>query len=309
MLIDCTLSNFKVPGFEDVIPLFGTKKPNGQSVLAREAHSNIAMPFALMRPHVVAESCSTSAIEVNSVFDLSVAGVTLEAGAAAYNGCTLHIINSSDGPSCVLVNETKTFEVPEGETLDLEYIGGRWREWKSGGKANHIVGEYRTLSFEPTPLEMAQWRLMPLQWQIVAVADYHDLFVRKWVGPELNDTALWWYRCDDDGTRNVDGEYIRVEDARGLFFRNAGANAILSAANNAPYDGGDVGKYQPEMLQAHTHSKSFLFANPGTQNADARFWAKINNQTNDASWTITFDLAGGKETRPVSIAVLVYVTY
>jgi hypothetical protein len=127
MNVDCTLNSFAVPGFSGLDPIFGTKKPTGEAISSREAHTNISMPFALMRPHVVNENSTTTEVEVNSVFDITVPNITLEISEAAYNRCRAYIVNSSGGPATVLVNETETIALFRGETLDLEFTGGKWR--------------------------------------------------------------------------------------------------------------------------------------------------------------------------------------
>ncbi|MDR1230175.1 MAG: DUF6273 domain-containing protein [Spirochaetaceae bacterium] len=127
MTVDCTLNSFAVPGFSNLVPDFGVKKPVGEPVSSREAHVNIAMPFTLMRPHVVDENSTTTEVEVNSVFDITVAGITLEIGEAAYNRCKAHIINSSSGSVSVLVNETETITLFRDEIIDLNFARGKWR--------------------------------------------------------------------------------------------------------------------------------------------------------------------------------------
>jgi len=113
---------------------------------------------------------------------------------------------------------------------------------KSATLENRIIGEYRFFSYQPSPLQLAKWRCLPIQYQIIEIALYPDLCATKWVGAGLNATADYWYKCDENGTRNPDGLYMRVEDGRGMFYRGAGANAIKKGANNAPYDGGNIGQ-------------------------------------------------------------------
>jgi hypothetical protein len=112
------------------------------------------------------------------------------------------------------------------------------------GGGGSIVGEYRYLSFQPTPLQLAENRLLELQHQIIEIALYPELCALKYVGDDQNETADWWYKCDEDGTRNVSGLYMRVEDPRGLFFRAAGANALKTASDGTPYDGGEPGAFE-----------------------------------------------------------------
>ncbi|MDR2193484.1 MAG: hypothetical protein LBP19_03320 [Treponema sp.] len=114
MNVDCTLNSFAVPGFSGFDQIFGTKKPTGETISSREAAVNIAMPFTLMRPHIINESSMTTGIEVNSVFDLTVTGITLEISAAVYNRCAVHIINSSSGSVSVLMNENESIALGTG---------------------------------------------------------------------------------------------------------------------------------------------------------------------------------------------------
>jgi len=106
------------------------------------------------------------------------------------------------------------------------------------GFANRVIGEYHDLSYQPSTLQLVKWRLLPLQYQIIEIALYQDLCDIKWVGASANATADWWYKCNEDGTRNPDGLYMRVEDGRGMYRRGYGANAIKKAANNTPYEAG-----------------------------------------------------------------------
>jgi hypothetical protein len=109
-----------------------------------------------------------------------------------------------------------------------------------GGAGSRIPGEYRYLSFQPTPLQLVEWRLLELKYQIIETALYPELCALKYIGDDKNAAADWWYKCAADGTRNVNGLYMRVEDPRGLFFRAAGANALHTAA-----DGGEAGAFEP----------------------------------------------------------------
>ena len=111
------------------------------------------------------------------------------------------------------------------------------------------VGEYVFYNYQPDPVLLAKKRHMVLNFQIIEIALYSDLCELKWVGSAANASASFWYKCNADGTRNVNGQYMRVEDGRGMFYRGAGANAVLKAANNTPYDGGTIGEHQPDQLQ------------------------------------------------------------
>jgi hypothetical protein len=129
--IDCTLAAFKVPGFQNYTPAFGTKKEEGVSLTPREANTNIMMPFSRQRPFVISEDSATSAIETDAVFDINTAGVTLTLG-AAFTGCFIRVINSSDDDVTVIYGDEKEQVIGSGKSVHLEYIG-EWDIAASGG--------------------------------------------------------------------------------------------------------------------------------------------------------------------------------
>jgi len=135
--INTTLDSFVSPGFLGYEPEFGTKKPDGKSISSREAAINIAMPFQRERPFFVSEESTTTLIEANSVFDITVAGITFELGAAAYNGAEIRIINSSDGYASLLINGSETIGIASREIIGLIYLAGEWY-WPN--RENQAVG-------------------------------------------------------------------------------------------------------------------------------------------------------------------------
>jgi len=134
---------------------------------------------------------------------------------------------------------------------------------------NRIIGDYRFFSYQPSPLQLAKWRCLPLQYQIIEKALYPDLCATKWVGAGLNATADYWYKCDENGTRNPNGLYMRVEDGRGMFYRGAGANAIKKGANNAPYDGNAIGSFIEDAIRQ-------IFGTAGLFHSDPS-WGLLRN--------------------------------
>jgi len=124
-VIDCTLSNFSVPGFVDVNPPFGTKKPDGQSVLAREANINIMMPFLKQRPLSVVENSTTSEIQANTVFNLQTAGITLTLGNGGFIGCRVKVLNSTAGAALVAFSG-KNQSIEAGKVCEFEYTVNGW---------------------------------------------------------------------------------------------------------------------------------------------------------------------------------------
>jgi hypothetical protein len=96
------------------------------------------------------------------------------------------------------------------------------------------VGELHELAAENGEWELAKCRYLPLHYEIIEIALYQELCEKMYCGDEYNNTAYFWYKCNDDGTRNVNGQYMRVADYRGMFTRGAGVNEVFKGANNTP---------------------------------------------------------------------------
>jgi hypothetical protein len=112
-------------------------------------------------------------------------------------------------------------------------------------------GYILAFDFEPTVYELATWRCLPLQGQIVQISLYQRLCDRKYVGDAANATADWWYKTSDPQgqVRDVNGAYMRVLDHQGLFIRGAGQNSKYRMANDAPYNGGAIGAYLSDAIR------------------------------------------------------------
>ncbi|MDR1836601.1 MAG: hypothetical protein LBQ89_02975, partial [Treponema sp.] len=138
------------------------------------------------------------------------------------------------------------------------------------GFSPRIVGEYHFLAYEPSVAELIRLRLLPLKGQIINIAQYEELCSLKYVGDDENETALWWYKCEEDGTRNIDGLFMQTEDDRGLFFRGAGANSIVRTDMNnplsPPYDGNSIGIFQTDLLQYFVCPIYYNNGNPPVSN-------------------------------------------
>jgi len=107
----------------------------------------------------------------------------------------------------------------------------------------YVVGEYHYFGVELDDWELAQLRYLPLNFQIINIAQYAELCKKKYCGNDQNATAPWWYKCDQNGTRNINGLYMRVEDSRGMFYRVAGVNAAVRPSIDTLYDGGAIGDF------------------------------------------------------------------
>jgi hypothetical protein len=115
----------------------------------------------------------------------------------------------------------------------------------------HHVGKVEPFLRMPTPAQLATWRMLPLQGQVISVVQYAELCDAMWVGAAANATADWWYRTSDAaGTvRDPNGAYMRVLDIHGLFLRAAGQNSKYKMASGAPYDGGAIGTHIADAIQ------------------------------------------------------------
>ena len=176
---------------------------------------------------------------------------------------------------------------------------------------NRIVGQKVELLFKPTNLWLLKWRLLELNYQIIKISDYQDLCDFMWVGAADNATAPFWYRCNADGTRNVNGEYMRVADWRGIFGRGAGKNAVYKGANNTPYDGGTIGAILIDKYRAHQHMLESI--NGIIQNQNEPYgilWGTMESggYLGYINYNLTYP-SGDYETAPVSGAYLGCVTY
>jgi hypothetical protein len=123
-----------------------------------------------------------------------------------------------------------------------DIINGVKEEILKAGAKDKII-EYHLLPYRPSPSWLAKNRLLPLEYQIIKIEHYQELCDIMWCGIELNDTADWWYKCNEDGARNVDGHYMRVMASQAMFFRGAGQNPIKNGANNTLYDGKAIGTF------------------------------------------------------------------
>ena len=172
---------------------------------------------------------------------------------------------------------------------------------------SRIVGEYRFLSVDLSDLEMARERLIKLEGQPLSITLYPELFAKKWVGADKQGTADWWYICDENGNRNVNGTYFLAEDPRGLFPRFAGKNSKKMITGTTPYDGKSVGTYQPQMLLRHKHT---LTRYPTLDPGNSWYSTTVNNNNWVAGETEYTDTSiSGIENRPGAISVNVYISY
>jgi hypothetical protein len=163
MLINCTLEDFMIPGFSGVNPEFGTKKPDGQSISARENNTNVMLPFKRQRPFVVTENSVTSAVEAHSLFAIQTAGATLTLGDGAFSGCEVKVINISTGGASLSYSGV-TISLQAGEEINFWWNGSAWKLQKTSSHnyADEVDGTGRNLfdvlGVSTIPAAMAELR-------------------------------------------------------------------------------------------------------------------------------------------------------
>jgi hypothetical protein len=221
-----------------------------------------------------------------------------------------------------------------------------------GKYSPRIVGEYHFLAYEPSVDELCKKRLLPLQYQLISVGLYQELCDKKWVGNDSNNAWLkkgpdgnfvqkifpadgapdesagdlwscdWWYKCDEDGTRNAGGSFMRVEDGRGMFYRGTGKNAIKKRADGTPYDGGAIGSVILDALQNIAGRVARIFDDSAAFDSTTLFYNAqpagslthtVATTSSTHGYDFLFDASRvartANETRPASVSVYVCVAY
>lgn len=132
-VIDLTLDSFKVPAIDGYTPPFGTMvtrtETNKGGLSTVEVNSNVMMPFANMRPKVITEDSSTTAVEYDAKLCFSaslLAGATLELDDGAYEGCRVQITNLSSYTCTVEYNSSTLVSIPTGANVEVLWTGSSW---------------------------------------------------------------------------------------------------------------------------------------------------------------------------------------
>jgi hypothetical protein len=237
---------------------------------------------------------------------------------------------SAETPASVILTNTPDAVTQAGTPFSAEYMNkieqgiSDAHEMLAAMQAGEAFGYLMEFQFEPTSLEMALWRALPLQGQMinfVSYPEYRRLCDRKYVGDAANATADWWYKTSDPaGTvRDVNGAYMRVLDHRGLFSRAAGQNSKYRMASDTPYDGKSIGQWigdairnikgriQAERSEQYNRYEGALYPTA---------WANINNVAPTETiynHAITFDASRvvpvALENRPASISSFLCIKY
>jgi hypothetical protein len=125
----------------------------------------------------------------------------------------------------------------------------------SGGPGELVWwgGPRADLSSGFSPEVTRKRRLLPLQGQVVLIADYRELCEAVMTANEYGFAGSehlkvqGFYRCDNMGGRSPTGNYMRLPDCQGLFLR--------AHSTNRRYDPSvrDVAMYQPAQMAFHKH--------------------------------------------------------
>ena len=206
----------------------------------------------------------------------------------------------------------------EGEiAVNAQWVNAKLHE-------DRDIATYIDYSYEPDPLELAKKCRLICNYQILKISLYQDLCDRKLVDPSINDTADYWYRCDEFGDRDINGLYFRVEDQRGMFRRGAGANAVKKGANATPYDGNAIGEFIGDAIRNMTGQFGFFLGGGAQLSPSGLTGAFKAGASGDVSYpsasistsqtkNIIFDASlvvpTASENRPASISALVCITY
>ena len=189
-------------------------------------------------------------------------------------------------------------------------------------------GTLKMLLFQPSAYQMAKMRLLPLQGQVITIAEYQRLCDLMYCGNANNANAHWWYKISnpsDKNSRSVSGAYMVVLDFQGLFPRAAGMNSRYTAANNTPYDGNVIGVYQTDRTRRHSgliRNRVTLWNSPHAVGYYSGEIFSTSNQggnetpiqghmqsTSIASTQIAVTIGNSHETAPASISVFACISY
>lgn len=134
-MIDLTLNSFLHPDLVGLKPPFGTiierTAENKGGLSTAQTDNNMAMPFALMRPVTVATSDTTSKVEYDAKLLLTGdTPLTIHLDDAAYEGCTVTIVNDSTAPATLIAvgklngTDAGTLNLPIGRIAVLTWRAG-----------------------------------------------------------------------------------------------------------------------------------------------------------------------------------------
>jgi hypothetical protein len=171
--------------------------------------------------------------------------------------------------------------------------------------------------------KMAQNRLLLLAGQIIDITGaYAEMAANVYVGDAQNPSAEAFYKCGQDGARDINGSFMKLPDCRGIFLRGAGSQtraaewtdyAGTPRSANTVYDGGATGKWTADRIRE-------IYGNPGSPainspsgvfhlvggsthvNRDVTSLALINMHA-------SIQVPTGPDNAPASVSVYTAITY
>jgi hypothetical protein len=104
------------------------------------------------------------------------------------------------------------------------------------------------------PVTAAVMRVLPMDGSVIPISMYQDLVTCTYVGDAQNGNSALagFYKCNADGARNINGNYFRIPDKRGLFTRASGSQTRTASWTDSAgavhtadtlYDGKSIGTF------------------------------------------------------------------
>ena len=150
MILDYSLSAFKVPGLASYTPPFGTKKPDGMGLTTTEINRNVMMSFMKQRSiagisviadndppmGVISEKSVAQPIEFDATFAVG-EGITLQLDDPSYEGQMATVVASfnAGNPATIILGIAGTPEeimLTAGDTYLLLSVNGKWKVFSNG---------------------------------------------------------------------------------------------------------------------------------------------------------------------------------
>jgi microcystin-dependent protein len=246
--IDLTLDSFKVPAIENYTPPFGTKivktDANKGGLSTVEVNSNIMMPFTNMRPKVVTEDSTTTAVEYDAklVFSSSLAaGVTLSLLAGAYEGCEIFVQNLSNIDNTVTTSSWSS-ELYGNTSVKLVWSGSEWL----------INDGFSIGDIKPSSLTTPTLGWLECNGQAISRSIYEKLFSK--FSTQLYDSDPTHTLLSRYGTGDGDTTF-NLPDYRECALVGVGSNGtFITDMNTQNHEIHTLGEFKDDALQGHYHA-------------------------------------------------------
>ena len=157
MILDYSLSAFKVPGLASYTPPFGSKKPDGTGLTTAEINTNVMMPFMRQRSiagvpvmagndpplGVISEDAVAQPIEFDATFAVG-EGVRLQLADPSYEGQLATVVASfnAGSPATIILGIAgmpEEMSLTAGDTYLLLAVNGKWSVFSGGNTDAHSL--------------------------------------------------------------------------------------------------------------------------------------------------------------------------